>query len=246
MPPDSPDPANPRLRHFFLRGMVSGLPFMLVIIPFGILFGVVATEAGFTLLEVMGFSVMVVAGASQFAAVQMMADNAPTVMVLVAALAVNLRMAMYSAALSPHLGQASMRVRAVLSYFMTDQAYACSFMAYEADRTMTLPEKLSFYAGVVVLVCIPWYVFTYLGATLGNRIPPEFALDFAVPITFIAMVAPMLRSVPHVAAAAASVVLALLLAWMPYNTGMLIAALGAMAVGAQAELVLKRRAEAGR
>ena len=85
----------------YLAGVRDGLPFILMAAPFATVFGVAATDAGLTLAQVMGFSVLVIAGASQFAAVQMMADNAGIALVLFAALAVNLRMAMYSASLGP-------------------------------------------------------------------------------------------------------------------------------------------------
>jgi predicted branched-subunit amino acid permease len=85
---------------------------------------------------------------------------------------------------------------------------------------------------------------TLAGALLGETIPPQFALDFAMPITFIAIIAPMLRTLAHVSAALTSVVGALALAFMPYNAGLLVAAALAMVVGAQTELWLERRAVA--
>lgn len=213
----------------------------MVIIPFGLLFGVAGTEAGFNLAEVMGFSVLVVAGASQFAAVQLMADNAPVVMVLATSLAVNLRMAMYSASLAPHLGAAPTWQKALAAYFMVDQAYAMSMLEYERHPKQSVAEKIAYYAGACTPICPQWYVSTLIGATVGQAIPPEFALDFAVPITFLAMLAPMLRTLAHVAAATVSIVLALLLAFLPGGTGLLIAAAVAMFTGAQVELWQHRR-----
>ena len=74
-----------------------------------------------------------------------------------------------------------------------------------------------------------------MGAVAGAAIPPEFALDFAVPITFIALVAPGLRTLAHVAAAATSVMLALALGWIPHNLWILAAGIGGMIVGAEIE-----------
>jgi predicted branched-subunit amino acid permease len=129
----------------FLRGLRDGAPFLLVIVPFSMLFGVVATEAGLTVVESMGFSVLVIAGASQFAAIALMADNAPTLIVLATALAVNLRMAMYSAALVPHLGAAPLWQRALISYLLVDQSYAASILEYERRPEMTLAHRLSYF-----------------------------------------------------------------------------------------------------
>ena len=219
----------------FWNGVRDGLPFILVIIPFGMVFGVVATEAGLNLAETMGFSVLVIAGAAQFVAVQMMTDNAPILIVLAASLAVNLRMAMYSAALAPHLGPISWWKRAVVSYFMVDQAFAASILKYETKPDMTFSAKFAYFMGVIVPICPLWYVATWGGAVLGNAIPAELPIDFAVPITFLALIVPMLRSPAHVAAALVSIIGTLALSFMPFNTGVLVAALLAMIVGAEVE-----------
>jgi hypothetical protein len=109
----------------FRTGVRDALPFTIVVIPFAILFGVVGTEAGLNLAQVMGFSIVVIAGASQFAALQLMSENAPTLIVVASALAVNLRMAMYSAALAPHLGPASLKERALIAYMTWTSPTRC-------------------------------------------------------------------------------------------------------------------------
>ncbi len=216
-------------------GLTRALPFVIVVIPFAMLFGVVATEAGLPLSQVMGFSVLVVAGASQFAALQFMSENAPVVVVLISALAVNLRMAMYSASITPHLGAAPMWQRAVISYFLVDQGYVMANAEYEDRPEMTLPEKLAYFAGVSTPICPLWFGFTYLGAVVGDQIPAEFDLAFILPIAFLAMVAPALRTRAHIVAALVSIILALGLYWVPLNLGLLIAAVCAMMAGAEVE-----------
>ncbi|WP_414717998.1 AzlC family ABC transporter permease [Thioclava sp. UBA3469] len=229
------------IRAAYWRGFRHGLPFLLVIMPFGLLFGVAATSAGLDLAQVMGFSVMVIAGAAQFTALQLMGDHAPVLLILAASLAVNLRMAMYSAALTPHFGKAKTWQKALVAYFMVDQSYAMAANEYEAEPEMSRAEKLAYYAGVCSPICPNWYVATLLGALVGAKIPPEFALDFAVPITFLAMIGPALRTLAHVAAAAVSVVGALALSFLPSGVGLMIAAVAAMVTGAQVELWVARR-----
>jgi 4-azaleucine resistance transporter AzlC len=220
---------------YFWRGFRNGVPFVLMAVPFAMLFGVVATEAGFNVAQIIGFSVIVIAGAAQFAAVQLMVEEAPAVIVVLTALAVNLRMAMYSASLAPHLGAAPLWKRAIIAYCNVDQSYTLSIARYESEPQMTLPEKSAFFFGAICPVFAGWYLGTAIGAVVGAQIPPEYALDFAMPITFIALIAPLLKTLPHVGAATTSVVLALLLAWVPYNFGLLIAGFAAMAVGAEIE-----------
>ena len=224
----------------FWRGARHALPFTIVVIPFAMLFGVVATEAGLNVLETMLFSVTVFAGASQFAALALMQDHAPTVIVLATALAVNLRMVMYSVALAPHLGRAPLGWRAVMAYFLVDQSFAVSSMEYERRPDLPIMAKVAFFFGALLPVAPVWYVASLAGALAGRAIPPEWALDFALPITFLAMVAPLLRSLPHIVAAGVSILMSLLLAGLPWGTGVLVAAVCAMAAGAALDWRLEK------
>ena len=226
----------------FRRGVRDGAPFLLVVAPFGMVFGVIGIEAGLNLAEVMGFSIFVIAGASQLAAVQLMAEGAPLAVVLATALAINLRMGMYSAALAPHLGGLSLGRRAVMSYFLVDQSFAASVLEFERRPGMSVQDKAAYFFGVIAPVCFPWYAATLVGALLGTGLPPGWGLDFAVPITFLAVIAPMLRTTAHMVAAAVSVVGALALAFLPWNLGLLLAAVAAMAAGAAVEIAAERRA----
>ncbi|MEM9228280.1 MAG: AzlC family ABC transporter permease [Pseudomonadota bacterium] len=228
-------------RSAFLSGLTAGLPFVIVVIPFAVLFGVVATEAGLDLLQTMAMSFLVIAGASQFVAVQLLVDQAPTLIILATALAVNMRMVMYSASIAPHLGPAPLWQRAVVAYVLVDQSYGVSIKRFEESPTLNVPEKVAYFFGAMAVIWPLWYLGTLVGALVGEAIPPEYALDFAVPITFIALFSPMLKSAAHVAAALVSVVLALALAWMPFSLGLIVAGLVAMFTGALVETHLERR-----
>lgn len=112
-----------RTRNAYWQGVRNGAPFVLVIVPFGMLFGVVATEAGFSLIQTISMSALVIAGAAQFASVQLLVDGAPVFVAILTGLAVNLRMVMYSASLTPHVGKAQTWQKVLISYFMVDQSY---------------------------------------------------------------------------------------------------------------------------
>ena len=229
-------------KSYYWAGFRAGAPFLLVTVPFGLLFGVVATEAGLTSLQTMAFSSVVFAGASQFAALQLMIEDAPILIVIATALAVNLRMAMYSASLAVWLGDAPLWQRALIAYANVDQSYAVSINQYEDKPDLTLTQRVAFFWGAVTPVCPMWVLATGLGIWVGDAIPDWMALDFAVPICFLAIIAPMMRTLAHVLAALVSIVLALVLAGLPYNLGLLGAALVAMIVGAQVEVWTTRKA----
>ncbi|MDP5305902.1 AzlC family ABC transporter permease [Paracoccus spongiarum] len=224
--------------------MVQSVPFLIVIIPFALLFGVVALEAGMDLAQVMGFSVLVLAGASQFTAVQLLSDNAPAIIVILSGLAVNLRMAMYSASLSPWLRRASARQKAWIAYALIDQSYALAIQHYERHPRLSLDQRLAYFAGTAVALCLPWMAASWLGATVGQAIPDDIALDFAMPITFLAMIAPMLRTVAHLVACFVAVAGALAFAGLPSGLGLLIAAPIGMVAGALVEARAERQGRA--
>ncbi|MEN8894362.1 AzlC family ABC transporter permease [Planktotalea arctica] len=234
--------ASSSIKSAYRAGFRDGAPFILVIIPFAMLFGVLATEAGLSVFETLSFSVVVIAGAAQFTALQLMGEQAPTLVVLASALAVNLRMAMYSASLTPHIGGAPLWQRALAAYFTVDQSYAVSITKFEETPAMTQQEKIAYFFGTVTPVCPLWWVFTLVGALIGEAIPASFALDFAVPITFLAIIAPALRTRAHVGAASAAAILSLMFFTVPYNLGVLLAGIGGMMVGARLEQAAEAKA----
>lgn len=228
-------------KSYLWAGARDSAPFVFIATPFGLLFGVFATEAGLNIVETMVFTVSVFAGAAQFTALQLMLDNTPTLIILVSALAVNLRVAMYSASLTPHLGAAPFWQRIFIAYMTVDQSYACSVTRFEAEPDLTLTQRVRYFFGTNALIAPLWVGSTLVGALVGARIPESWAIDFALPIAFLAMIAPMLRTPAHIAAAAVGCVVSLLAAAVPYNLGLILAGLAGMMTGAQVELVLARR-----
>jgi predicted branched-subunit amino acid permease len=229
------------IRRAFWQGARDSLPFLIVVVPFGMIFGLLATEAGWTLAQTLGMSVFVIAGASQFTALQLLAEQAPLLIAILTALAVNLRMAMYSASLAPFIGAAPAWQRGLAAYFLTDQTYGLAIGRYTRQPPLGPGGHMAYFLGCALPVCGPWYAATWAGAVAGAAIPEALALDFAVPVTFIALVAPGLRTLPNVTAAVVSVAVALALSGLPSSLGVLVAAIVAMLAGAFAEQRLERR-----
>ena len=219
----------------FIRGLIDGFPFIFVAAPFSMLFGVVASEAGLSLAQVMGFTIVVIAGAAQFTAVQLFNDLAPVWVIIAASLAVNLRMAMYSASLQPYLGALPLWQRALAAYVNFDQSYAVSIAKYDAEPDMPVVARFGYFMGSATVIVPTWFSFAFVGAVTGNVIPENWPLDFVMPVLFLSLVGPMLKTLAHLAAALTSIVVALIFGFLPSGTGLLIAAFAAMAVGAEIE-----------
>ncbi|MGF1554083.1 MAG: AzlC family ABC transporter permease [Paracoccaceae bacterium] len=232
-------PAAAPSRRGFLAGAWASVPVWLAIVPFGVIFGTLAREAGLSFGETMAFTAIVVAGASQLAALQVLGDGAPAALAVLTGAVVNLRMAMYSAALAAHWREVSMLWRVPGAWFLHDQAFALSMRRYRARPDEPLADKLGFYFGVGLVTTLIWTAATAAGATLGRAIPPSWGLDFAVPATFLAVAAPMIRGRANIAAAASAVAAALAFAplGLPAGLGLLAASL----IGIGAGVAVARR-----
>lgn len=226
----------------FARGMVQSLPFLVVLVPFALLFGVLSRATGLDLAATMGMSILVLAGASQLTMLQLFQQEASAIIVILSALAVNLRMAMYSASLAQWLGRAGPWQRMAIAFTLIDQNYVISVREYEIHPKLTLKQRIAFYGGTMLVLIPPWPFVTYLGATIGATLPTDqLGMDIVVPIMFMAMVAPTFRSAPHLLAAVVSIILALAFNWLPPGLGLMVAAPSAMVAAAMLEKHLHRR-----
>ncbi len=227
-------------KSYYWKGFCGGAPFVIPIIPFGTLFGVLAVETGADALQALVFSATVFAGGAQFAALQLMQDGAPILIVLASSLAVNLRLVMYSASLTLYLGSAPMWQRAIAAFVIVDQTYAGAIVRFENEPSLLVSQRMSYFFGLISPLTPFWLLCTYLVAVLGTRIPDSWALDFALPILFLALIGPMMRTNAHVVAALVATAVALLTVNVPFNLGLLIAGFAGMMAGAQAELISER------
>jgi 4-azaleucine resistance transporter AzlC len=230
-PDESIKPDTGPSRRGFRAGLLAALPVLLAVAPFGLIFGILAVEAGLEITQTMAMSSVVIAGASQLAALQLLTEQAPALIAILTGAVVNLRMAMYSASIAVYWQDAPMHWRLLAAPVLTDQSYALSIQRYQRHPDESLGDRLGFFFGIGVLTCCVWIIATYLGATVGSQIPAGWGLDFIVPITFIAIVAPMLRGRADLIAAVVAATLAMLLSGLPYGMGLLIAAAAGIGAG---------------
>jgi predicted branched-subunit amino acid permease len=200
------------------------------VVPFGLVFGAAAADADLGHLEVAAFSIGIFAGASQLAALDLLADGAAVAVAAGTALIINSRMLLYSAGLVPWFAHLPRRRRAAAAYLLTDQAFAVSIAHF--DITEPAPEhRLSYYVGSGLTLWITWQITTQLGVLLSNAVPEDQNVEIAVPLLFLTLLIPSIRDRPTLAAAVVSGVVAVLAAPLPANTGMPLAALAGITAG---------------
>ncbi|APZ42331.1 AzlC family ABC transporter permease [Acidihalobacter ferrooxydans] len=228
-------------RQAFNNGLLAVAPIVTGVIPFGMICGVTAIKAGLSPTEAMGMSFFIFAGASQLAAIQLLAQGALPVVIVFTALVINLRFAMYSASLAPHFQHLPKRWRWPLAYLLTDQAYVMSINRYLGDQADAQTHKHWFYLGVASTLWLVWQPATAAGILLGAAIPASWSLDFAIPLTFMALLVPGLRDSPTLLAALVGGALAVAAADLPFNLGLMLAAVGGVAAGLIAESLQQRK-----
>jgi len=219
---------NEQSRNFW-SGVRAEVPLLIGVFPFGLIYGALALNSGLPPVAAQLMSSIVFAGSSQFIAAQLFHDTAPGFVIVLTIAVVNLRHALYSASLAPYVASLSIRWKALLSYLLTDEAYAPSVIHYEKEGVTTYGHW--FFLGAGFALWFTWQVSTAVGVFLGSAIPESWSLDFALPLTFIAMVVPVLKNRAAVAAALSAGVTALLAYSLPYKLGLILAALVGIVVG---------------
>lgn len=207
-------------------------PLLLGVAPSGLLFGVVALSSGIPAGAALAMSAVVFAGASQFVLAQLFAGGAVAIVMVASVALVNLRHTLYSASLAPHLAHLPLRWKMTLSFLLADESYAVSILRLRERRPS--PRRHWYLLGVGLTLWLGFQAATAVGVLVGARLPPSLPLDFALPLTFIAIVVPMLRSRAAAGAALASAAVALACGGWPYNLGMMAASVAGILAGAAA------------
>lgn len=232
---------RPTRRNAFSAGFLAVVPIIPGVIPFGMICGVTGIKAGLSPDVVMGMSVLIFAGASQLATIQLLTAGALPLVILFTALVINLRFSMYSASLAPHFQHLPKRWRWPLAYLLTDQAYAMSINRYLNDESAIRDREHWFYLGIAITMWLVWQPATAAGIVLGAAIPPSWSLSFAIPLTFMALLVPGLRDRPSLVAAMVGGSVAVIAAHLPFNLGLILAALSGICAGVIAETLQRAR-----
>ena len=214
------------------------LPACVGIAPFGLVCGVGAAAAGASALGALGLSAIVFSGAAQILAVQLLAAGAPVAVIVLTCFVAGLRFVIYSAAMAPYLRPLPSRWQQGLAFLLTDQAFAASVRRFDAG-TDPHAGGMHFLGGGFALWSL-WQLTNMLGYFVGNLIPASWSLDFAVPLCFIALLAPHFRTSPTIAAALVSGYAVVALAGLPMNLNLIVAGVIGIAAGTLADFARER------
>jgi len=210
-------------------GALAVAPMMIGVIPFGLVFGIVAAGSSIGPLLGGASSVIIFAGAAQLAAIELVNAGVAAAVVIATALVINARHLMYSAALAPHFRSFPAPARFALPYLMTDQAFAVSIVKYPDESDPVYQQW--FFTGAAATLWIVWQISTISGIVLGAQIPGSWSLDFAIPLVFLVLLVPTVKSRPDLVAAIVGGGIAVAAAGAPYGLGLMIGAISGIVAG---------------
>lgn len=219
---------SPAFREFW-AGVRALAPLLVGVAPFGMIYGVLALANGLTPAAALAMSAILFAGSAQFLLCQLFGAGAPVTVMIAEVGLLNLRHALYSAALAPRIAHLPRRWKVALAYLLTDEAFAAiSRREAEGDAGV---HRHWFYLGAGLALWGGWQLSTATGIVLGARLPAHWPLDFALPLTFIAIVVPLIRTRAMLATAVVAGIVATLATGLPFKLGLLVAALAGMMAG---------------
>jgi predicted branched-subunit amino acid permease len=222
----------PVSRSDLAAGLRDVLPLVLTELPFGVVVGAAAVEAGVPAAATIGMSLLVYTGAAQLAAFDLLGRGTPLVVVALTAVVINLRYLMYSASLAQYLRSHPRGRRWGFGYLVTDPVYALTIGEF-ADRAS--PNAAWYYVGVAVPMWFAYQGGTVLGIVVGTSLPPELNVGFATPLLFLALLVPTLEDRPSLVAAVAGGAVAVGGAGLPLELGLVTGSLVGVVAGLLAE-----------
>ncbi len=211
----------------WLSGALAVMPLSIAVIPWGILAGSLALDAGLSVLESQAMSAIVFAGAAQLVAVGMIKAGMGMGSILITTLLITSRHFLYSMAMRPQISPLPLKWRLSLGFLLTDELFAIIARNKEKslNRWYALGGGLSFY--------LTWNIASAVGILVGKNIPDleSWGLEFAIAATFIALVIPTIKRPSILICVLVSLVASVACALLEIPSGLLISSLLGMVVG---------------
>ncbi|MGB3304360.1 AzlC family ABC transporter permease [Gordonia sp. (in: high G+C Gram-positive bacteria)] len=174
-------------RQDVMRGLRLTIPLMLGYLPVAFAFGVLAEVFGLPVWASLLMSAIVYGGASQFAALQVLASGGGMFAVISTTFVVNLRHFLLAASIAPRVKDYSTKEAAAFGAQLTDEAYVIQEVLFRAHERRPKAEVFALNMGVYA----SWIAGTALGIVFGSAVPgiEDIGLEFALTAMFLAILA---------------------------------------------------------
>jgi 4-azaleucine resistance transporter AzlC len=227
---------QPTRRAEFWAGIRDTLPLEVGAIPFAVIFGAAAVTNGISPAGAQAMSLFVFAGSAQFIATGLVAGGVSTAFIVLTTFVVNARHALYSVTLGPHVKGLSQRWLIPLGFWLTDESFV--IVAARYNQPDASPYKHWYFLGSEVFMYINWNFWTLVGILAGQNIPGlvNLGLEFALVVTFIGMLIPLIRNRAVLASVVVASITAVIAYPLPNKLYLMAAALLGIVAGVVTEL----------
>ena len=210
----------------FFKGMIGVSPLLIPVVPFGIILGAIGIELGFSPLETFATSFIIFGGASQIIFLQLLSGGASSLVTITSTFFVNSRHLLYGASFSEYLKKLSIGWKILLSYLLTDQAFAVSNIYFNKNKNDKLKHYYLLGSGFVLWII--WQLFTLVGIFLGSIVPEELGLSYTIPLTFTSLLVNYFRKIDHLIIILISGGLSIILYNAPFKSYIILSSLMAL------------------
>ena len=213
----------------FKNGCFQEIPLQLGVFPFGIAYGILGIEVGLTNIQTYLLSIIIFAGVSQIVFAQLFSTFTPNFMIIGTIGIVNLRHILYGVSLSSYLKKLSLKWRVILSYLITDEAFAISYKRFSEEKKT---KYMHFHLlGSGITLWISWQISTLIGIFIGPSIPISLNLEYVIPLSFIAIVVVSINTKIKLIVFIMSALFSILLRDLPWNLWIITSALISIIIG---------------
>ena len=213
----------------FKNGCLQEIPLQLGVFPFGIAYGILGIEVGLTNIQTFLLSIIIFAGVSQIVFAQLFSTFTPSLMIVGTIGIVNLRHILYGVSLSSYLKKLSLKWRVILSYLITDEAFAISYKRFSEEKKT---KYMHFHLlGSGITLWISWQISTLIGIFIGPSIPISLNLEYVIPLSFIAIVVVSINTKIKLIVFIMSALLCILLRDLSWNLWIITSALISIIIG---------------
>ena len=213
----------------FKNGCLQEIPLQLGVFPFGIAYGILGIEVGLTNIQTYLLSIIIFAGVSQIVFAQLVSTFTPSFMIVGTIGIVNLRHILYGVSLSSYLKKLSLKWRIILSYLITDEAFAISYKRFSEEKKT---KYMHFHLlGSGITLWTSWQISTLIGIFIGPSIPNSLNLEYVIPLSFIAIVVVSINTKIKLIVFIMSALFSILLRDLPWNLWIITSALISIIIG---------------
>ncbi|GAB01128.1 hypothetical protein ACT4_018_00100 [Acinetobacter sp. NBRC 100985] len=188
----------------FLNGVIKILPLCFAVLPWGLLAGSMAIQAGLTTLQAIGMSALVFAGAAQLMTLGLVMVGTPALTIIISVFLITTQHYLYALYLRDDISKQPLKHRLMLGFLLTDELFAVSIKKQQHYIYYLLGAGICFY------LC--WVLFSICGVLLAASVPnlDQYHLDFSIVATFIAIVVPFIKNLNTLVGVMVSVVLTIM------------------------------------